>query len=183
MKYAPMAISLVLFTYQTLPLNAEDNQFVQFSPEYTYQMLDHTNYVNRKQRLILKQRKAGLLGEQQMYIGANMNVLADKQHTNTDAKFGYLMRHPTQNNQTGRTVSEMVIHNAQLQITGTLTPWAAMYVQILYDPQQSFGSGTITDLERNELSLRRGYVLLGDLSTFPLYAAIGKMATPFGLNR
>jgi len=155
---------------------------LRFNSEYTYRILDHTTEINRKQRQILKMREAGLLENQQMYIGADMNVIADMQKSNTDSKFGYLMRHPTQNNQVGKFASEFVIHDAKFQVTGTLTPWITMYFHAVYNPEQSFGSGTITDVERNQLSLQRGYVLLGDLSRFPIYGSIGKMAIPFGLT-
>jgi len=51
---------------------------------------------------------------------------------------------------------------------------------LLYDPQQSFGSGTITTLERNQIQLRKGFIVPGDLNKFPIYGAIGKMDAPFG---
>lgn len=164
-------------------VHGEDGEtFVRFNSEYSYRMLDHTTEIRRKQIFLLRMREAGVLEDEQMYIGANMNVIADIQRSNTEAKFAYLMRHPTQKNQRGTSVSELVIHNVQLQVTGTVTPWATMYFHVLYNPLQSFGSGTLTDLERNQLSLRRGYVLIGDLSKYPFYTSIGKMATPFGLT-
>ena len=55
-------------------------------------------------------------------------------------------------------------------------------MELLYNPEQSFGSGTITGLNRNQVQVRRAYVLWGDLESTPWYAAIGKMDTPFGLN-
>ena len=51
---------------------------------------------------------------------------------------------------------------------------------MLHDPQQSFGSGSITALSRNQVQVRRGYVVLGDLAKSPFYAVIGKIDTPFG---
>ena len=90
------------------------------------------------------------------------------------------MRHPTSNNQIGTEVSEAVIHSVQLSFTGTVNNWLATYMEILYNPQQSFGSGTITSLERNQIQLRKGFVVFGDLNDFPLYGAIGKMDAPFG---
>ena len=182
MKGTLAAAILLLSAIGTGAAGAEEHQYVQFSSGYTYRMLDSTTEVNRKQLALLQMREAGLLEDSQMYIGADMTALSDLQQSNTDNKFGYLMRHPTQNNQGEDTVSELVLHSVELQVTGTVTSWAALYFQVLYDPEQSFGSGTITDLERNQLSLRRGYVLLGDLSASPFYASIGKMATPFGLT-
>lgn len=55
-------------------------------------------------------------------------------------------------------------------------------MELLYDPEQSFGQGTITALARNQIQLRRGWVMFGDLDRIPLYGLIGKMDIPFGLN-
>ena len=49
-------------------------------------------------------------------------------------------------------------------------------------PEQSFGAGTNTDLERNQVQVRRAYALFGDLDRLPVYASLGKMAAPFGLT-
>ena len=107
---------------------------------------------------------------------------ANYQSSNRDDKFGYLMRHPTASNQVGRTVSEAAIHSVQLGFTGALGDWITTNAEILYDPEQSFGKGTNTYLERNQLQVRRAYVLLGDLDRSPLYRRLGKMAVPFGLT-
>ena len=53
---------------------------------------------------------------------------------------------------------------------------------MLFDPEQSFGAGTNTDLERNQVQMRRAYVLFGNLNRSPLYASLGKLAVPFGLT-
>jgi hypothetical protein len=51
---------------------------------------------------------------------------------------------------------------------------------LLYDPQQSFGSGSITALSRNQVQVRRGYLVFGNLEKSSFYAVIGKLDTPFG---
>ena len=53
---------------------------------------------------------------------------------------------------------------------------------MLFDPKQSFGSGTDTDLERNQVQVRHAYALLGDPQRSPFYGSLGKMAVPFGLT-
>ena len=92
------------------------------------------------------------------------------------------MRHPTDANQVGNTVSEATVHSAQLGFTGTLGGWITGYAETLFDPEQSFGPGTNTDLQRNQLQMRHAYVLFGDLDRSPFYASLGKMAVPFGLT-
>lgn len=155
---------------------------VRFNSDHSYRMLDHTSHVNRKQVELLQMRASTMPDDMAFYIGADMNVIANAQETNREAKFGYLMRHPTQNNQGGSSSSELVIHNANVQVTGFANPWVSVYAQLLYNPEQSFGQGTITDLNRNQISLRRGYVLVGNLDELPVYGSIGKMSVPFGLT-
>ena len=69
--------------------------------------------------------------------------------------------------------SQIVIAIAQLRnveqpahhvvVSGAVNDWMTGHAEILYDPQQSFGQGTITDLNRNQLQLRKAYALFGDL--------------------
>lgn len=151
---------------------------VGFRPGFTYLMVE-ANQDLRKVYLMAKLRKEGALGERSFTLGGSLITLFDYQKSNTDSKFAYLMRHPTSNNQIGTTVTEAVVHSFQLSFAGAINNWIAAYAEILYNPEQSFGVGTITSLGRNQLQLRKGYVLLGDLNKFPLYGAIGKMDTPF----
>lgn len=56
----------------------------------------------------------------------------------------------------------------------------AAHTELLYNPQQSFGTGLITDLKRNQIQLRKAFILIGDLEKLPIYGAIGKIDAPFG---
>lgn len=138
------------------------------------------NHNLRKSSILLEEKKKGNVADRELIIGTSIIGLMDYQKSNIDSKFGYLMRHPTSSNQIGTTVTEAVLHSFQFSVTASINNWISTYGEILYDPQQSFGPGTITDLTRNQLQLRKGLVILGDLSKFPLYGAIGKMDTPFG---
>lgn len=167
---------------QDMTVKAEKKlNFVQLCSEYSYLMLEPVQDL-RKIDVLQSARKKGLLQKGNLYVGASVISLVDYQQSNTDSKFGYLMRHPTASNQIGKTVSEAVIHSAQLGLTGVINNWLAAHLEILYDPQQSFGAGTITTLTRNQLQLRKGYVLIGNPEKFPVYGAIGKMDAPFGLT-
>lgn len=152
---------------------------VQTNSELTYKLLE-PNQNLRKVALYFEQHKEGKLPEKGLTIGASLIGLADYQQSNTDSKFAYLMRHPTANNQIGKEVSEAVVHSFQLGFTGSVNSWLGFHTEILYNPEQSFGTGTITDLERNQLQLRKGFVAVGDLNKFPVYGALGKMDAPFG---
>ena len=161
---------------------AREAGFVRVDHDYSYAMLDATSAINRKQLYLLNARQSGALQTNAVYMGGAITAIADYQKSNTESKFGYLMRHPTAANQRTKTVSEAVIHSAQLQMTAALGDWTSGYIEILYDPEQSFGPGTITDLNRNQLQVRRGYVLFGNLDKSPYYLSLGKMAIPFGLT-
>lgn len=155
--------------------------FVGLSSQYSYRVLDHRVGTNTRQLLTLQAIQNGDLDNRVTLSGA-ITALANFQTTNSNSKFGWLMRHPTASNQISDEVSEFVIHSAQLATTARLAETVTAYMELLYDPEQSFGSGSITSLERNQIQLRRGYVLFGNLDHSPLYASIGKMDTPFGLN-
>jgi len=167
---------------QKKTISTRSNKVIRANSRYSYEMLDPTTRINTKQRLILEKKQAGEIASNSVYLGGAVTPIANYQRSDTEGKFGYLMRHPTSNNQRTKTVSEAVIHSAQLGVTGTAGDWISAYAELLYNPEQSFGSGTLTDLNRNQIQLRRGYVLLGNLDKTPFYASLGKMAIPFGLT-
>lgn len=157
------------------------NNLVGVSPNYGYRILDHAEGVNRRELTILQAMQNGELDRRVTLSGA-ITAIADYQESNSNTKFSWLMRHPTSNNQIGETVSEMVVHSAQLATTARLTDDITTYVEFLYNPQQSFGQGTITDLNRNQVQVRKAFVMWGNLDERPVYVALGKMDTPFGLQ-
>ena len=155
---------------------------VGLSSNYSFRMLDHAEGVNTRQLTILQAAQNGELNNR-VTLGGGLTVLANYQQTNSNSKFGWLMRHPTPSNQIGEEVSEFVVHSASLQTTARFTDNITGYVELLYNPEQSFGANaTITGLTRNLTQVRKAYVLFGNLDESPWYAAIGKMDTPFGLN-
>ena len=163
---------------------AEDSgaNLIDVDPEHGYEILDPTTNINRKQLLILERKMDGTLAPDRVHVQGAVTAIANYQSSNRANKFGYLMRHPTAANQVGNTVSEATIHSAQLGFTGTLGDWITGHAVMLFDPEQSFGEGTNTALERNQLQMRHAYVLFGNLDRSPFYASLGKMAIPFGLT-
>lgn len=152
---------------------------VGFNSEFSYKMLDQ-NQNPRKVNILLEEKRNGGIKNNSLIIGTSLISLFDYQHSDMDSKFSYLMRHPTASNQIGYDVSEVVIHSFQLSVTATVNSWLSTHAEMLYNPAQSFGSGTITSLGRNQISLAKGFVLIGNLKEFPVYAALGKMDAPFG---
>lgn len=169
-------------TIATIPTAQAGQGVIQFNNKYSYDVLDPTTNISRQQKLILKNRQSGTLDKNTVTLGGAATAIVDYQKSNTESKFGYLMRHPTASNQRTKEASEAVIHSAQVGITATMGDWTTAYMELLYNPEQSFGSGTITDLNRNQVQVRRAYVLFGNLDKSPLYASVGKMTTPFGLT-
>ena len=179
--YASGDLSVDVSAQETMPGRARPG-FIRIDPQFGREILDPTTNINRKQNLILRRRKEGVLASDSVYLHGAVTSVADYQSSNRENKFGYMMRHPTATNQAGTEVSEAAIHSAQLAFTGALGGWITAHAETLYDPQQSFGKGTNTDLERNQLQLRRAWVLIGNPDRSPLYAGLGKMAIPFGLT-
>lgn len=164
---------------QNIDQSTPQNSVIGLNSEVSARMMD-PNHNLRKSTILLEEKQEGNIDDRGLIIGTSIIGLMDYQKSNMDSKFGYLMRHPTSNNQIGNTVSEAALHSLQVSVTASANNWISMYGEILYDPQQSFGPGTITALSRNQLQLRRGMVVFGDLNKFPLYGALGKMDTPFG---
>ena len=115
----------------------------------------HQQCQSAQTETILEYKQSGELGKG-VYLGGSVTPIVDYQKSNTDSKFGYLMRHPTSSNQLGSNVSEAVIHAAQFNFTANLTNKLTAYSEFLYDPEQSFGTGTTTALTRNQIQLRKG---------------------------
>lgn len=155
---------------------------IRSNHEFAYSMLDPNTHIDRKELLILNSKSNGQLQPESVYLSGAITAIMDVQKSNTESKFGYLMRHPTASNQRTKNVSEALIHSAQVGLTANLNNWITGYIEMLYSPEMSFGAGTITDLGRNQVQVRQSYVLLGDLSKSPLYGSIGKMAVPFGMT-
>lgn len=156
-----------------------EREVVTLNSKLTAKLVDR-NQDLRKTTILLDEKKADHVENRGLILGASLIAIADYQRSNRDSKFAYLMRHPTAKNAIGKEASEAVIHSAQISMVGSVNSWISSFVEILYNPEQSFGVGTITALNRNQLQLRRGFLLLGDLKKFPLYLALGKMDAPFG---
>lgn len=166
----------IFLTAQNQPNNSW--QFIKTDSEFSYKMLDQ-NQDLRKINLLLEERKVKNYPDKRLIIGASIIAIGDYQKSSVNSKFGYLMRHPTAKNQIGKEVSEITLHSFQLSFTGIVNNWITLCSDVLYNPQQSFGGGTNTSLNRNQIQLRKAAIVFGDLKKLPLYFAIGKMDTPF----
>ena len=180
-KQAEVAQQLVNNLNQA-PTLKNGQGFVKLSSNFAYDFLDPTTTINQKQLLLLKAKQTGELANNTVNLQGAVTAIANYQSSNEPNLFGYLMRHPTSANQRGKTVSEATIHSAQLGFNATIGDWITASAELLFDPEQSFGAGTNTALARNQVQVRRAYVLFGNLNESPVYASLGKMAIPFGLT-
>ncbi len=148
---------------------------------YSMAMLEHTEGVNQR---LIRQLEALRDGElaSPVTLGGRVVAIADAHFSNRANKFGYLMRHPTGSNERTYDTQEMALSSVQLAATFKAGRDFTGYLEMLYDPEQSFGAGTITALARNQFQLRKGYVMWGNLKRSPFYVALGKMDAPFGLE-
>lgn len=158
-----------------------NSSVVGINPAYGYAILDHAEGVNQRLLMQLNARRDGKLTDM-VTLSGGVTVIANAQFSNRKDKFGYLMRHPTPNNQRTKATQDLAVSSAQLAATFLPEDYVTGYVEMLYDPQQSFASGTLTALARNQVQVRKAYVMVGNLAKSPFYVAIGKMDVPFGLQ-
>ncbi len=151
------------------------------APPISEQLLSHTEWTNTKPLILLRGRQSGDLAAR-ITFGGQAIAMGDWEYSNRASKFDWVMRFPTNGNEVGNHVSELTVHSASLSMTAALTPWMTTYVSMLYNPEQNFGAGTNTTVARNTVTVNSAFVLLGNLRKFPVYAALGKIDVPFGLN-
>jgi hypothetical protein len=163
-------------------IEISEKPIIGLNSELTYQMME-PNQNLRKLEILIDAKSNNEIPNKSLSFGFSMIGIVDYQQSNRDSKFAYLMRHPTSNNAIGKTASEAVLHSAQVSFVGSINSWLTTYGELLYSPEQSFGSGTITSLGRNQVEFRKGIILLGNLNEFPLYLGLGKMDIPFGQTR
>lgn len=182
MRSTKLLSLLLTSTLMNSALAADVSLSVGSNAEYSFKVLDHAELTNTKQLLQLQTIQSGNL-ENQLTLGGQLTALLNYQEANESGKFGWLMRHPTTANQIGDSVSEAVVHSANINLTARLIDDFTAYVEMLYNPEQNFSSdSTITGLPRNNVNVRRAYILWGNLDKTPVYASLGKMDIPFGLN-
>ena len=159
-----------------------ESRWVGTKGDYAYIMLDHAENITNRQEVLIDFINSGTFPSRFIF-GGQITAIANYQTADEDSKFGWLMRHPTSANQVGETVSEAVVHSANLNVTASLGKNWHAYVELFYNPQQNFAAqSSITGLPRNNVNVRRAYVLYNDTQDNDFYASIGKMDIPYGLN-
>ena len=153
---------------------------VGINPDYGYEILDHRRGVSQRNEIILEAIDNGEL-DSMVTLSGRAVVIGNAHWSNVPNKFGYLMRHPSGNNQRTKATQEIAVNSVQLALTARPAKGVTMYAEMLYDPEQSFGAGTTTALARNQIQMRKAFVMIGDKDWSPFYVSLGKMDAPFGL--
>ena len=65
--------------------------FVRTDPEFAYEILDPTDSINRKERLLLDRKRDGTLAPGGLYLQGAITPIANYQSSNRADKFGYLI--------------------------------------------------------------------------------------------
>lgn len=137
---------------------------------YSEEMFDRQDHVTDKIAVALLARRDGVLDPQSFYLGGRLVLTYIFEETNTAGKFPILSRLPPTHT-SGKSDSYGVLNEASLNFTITL-PWVTAFAQ-----------GEYTEVEypgQEDLQLRKYWVAVGDLSRFPVYAAVGRKTVNFG---
>ncbi|NNF20416.1 MAG: hypothetical protein HKN67_00615 [Saprospiraceae bacterium] len=176
-----ISIALQSLSYAQDYLDESSKTGISLNASFSYDMMEHNTDL-RKLDVFRSSIASGSFDKSRLLIGTSIIAIADYQHTNTDSKFAYLMRHPTSANSVGNNASEIVLHSMQMSLAGSVNDWIHIYGELWYNPEQSFGTGTITSVDRNRIELRKGIIMIANPNKFPVYLSLGKMDTPFGLT-
>ncbi len=166
--------------YDKMKKQAE--QFVTFDPEYSYQILDQNSNVPYKPLLIIEHKQKNPKTPKLILSGqARANVFAMR--TNRTDKFPWMMSFP--DDFSGKSGSAIALHNVDLALTGHISKDWTMYAQTQWNPSRTFsqstpvGFGKTSVSSRQNISIRRAYVLYADPDKHNFYGYIGKMTVPF----
>jgi hypothetical protein len=135
-------------------------------------LLDFQNRQTDKELFILQHGRA--VGCTPKVIGggqARLSFLAAA--TNTDSKFPYLGRFPTDFH--GDTATDARLLQGNTQLTAYVAPAISVYGELLFSDVFSFG-----DFKQGSLQVRQAYAILGDLDVSPFYFYLGKKNIGFG---
>ncbi|MEZ5943493.1 MAG: hypothetical protein R3C18_19025 [Planctomycetaceae bacterium] len=138
----------------------------------TWSMLDFQNRQGDKQLTLLRsQSESGSFP--QVIIGGQMRVSALAAMTNSDDKFPYQGRFPT--DFTGSTALDVRVLQSNQNVIAHIAPWATAYVETLFSDVFTFPT-----FNQGSFQMRQAYAVLGNLDESPFYLFAGKKNVSFG---
>lgn len=139
----------------------------------TQQMLDFQNRQTDKERHLLHHRRQSGSTWPAVVVGGQARLSFLAATTNTENKFPYLGRFPT--DFSGKTATDARMLQANAHATASVAPTVSVHGELLFSDVFSFG-----DFKQGSLQVRQAYALIGDLDVSPFYFYLGKKNVGFG---
>ncbi|WP_144059919.1 hypothetical protein, partial [Rhodopirellula sallentina] len=151
--------------------NASD--WLRLDTPLTDALLDFQNRQTDKELLILENHARHRGNEPVVIVGGQARLSFLAATTNSEGKFPYLGRFPT--DFSGSTATDARMLHANAHATVHLTSYASVYSELLFSDVFSFG-----DFKQGSLQVRQAYAVIGDFRVSPFYLYIGKKNVGFG---
>lgn len=145
--------------------------FVHTDVNMTNQILNFQEGITDDQEFILRSKAAGTMKKDALYLGGAFRGGILLEWTNEDGKFPLLSRFPDSHGSED-TAQDFIVQNAALSFVAG-GDWVSFVGQLEY-------SETEFRRDQEELQLREAYVIIGDLTKSPFYAAFGRKTIDFG---
>ena len=147
--------------------------WLRLNTRLTDVLLDFQNRQTDKEIFILQHQQHVGSKTPVVIAGAQARLSFLAGWTNTEDKFPYLGRFPT--DFSGDTATDARILQANTQLTAHVAPAVSVYGELLFSDVFTFG-----DFKQGSLQVRQAYAVIGDLNVTPLYLYIGKKNLGFG---
>lgn len=170
--HSPGVVTTTMGPSPTLHLQRQ-RPWLLLESQLTNELLDFQNSQTNKERLVLRHAGRPVGHAPSVVVGGQARLSALAAATNSEDKFPYLGRFPT--DFTGDTASDARVLQANMHATARVTPFATMYGELLFSDVFTFG-----DFRQGSLQVRQAYAVLGDLRVSPFYAYLGKKNIGFG---
>lgn len=139
----------------------------------TAPLLDFQNRQTDKELHLLHHRQQSGDGLHTVVAGGQARLSFLAASTNSENKFPYLGRFPT--DFSGKTATDARLLQANTHLTAYVAPAVSVYGELLFSDVFTFG-----DFKQGSLQVRQAYALIGDLDASPFYIYLGKKNIGFG---
>ncbi|MBB3207657.1 hypothetical protein FHS27_003482 [Rhodopirellula rubra] len=152
---------------------AASGNWLQLDVRLSDALLDFQNRQTDKETLILEDHARRSNRGPVVIVGGQARLSFLAATTNSENKFPYLGRFPT--DFSGSTATDARMLHANAHATAHVTPYASVYTELLFSDVFSFA-----DFKQGSLQVRQAYAVIGDLNVSPFYLYLGKKTIGFG---
>lgn len=175
---SPNVVAEIPFDYSTTtgavaPYGAPPAHWLRLHTSLTDYLLDFQNRQSDKEIEILRHHRCLGNCTPVVVAGAQARLSFLAAATNTEDKFPYLGRFPTDFG--GDTATDARILQANTHLTAYVAPAVSAYGELLFSDVFTFG-----DFKQGSLQVRQAYAIIGDLDTTPFYFYLGKKNIGYG---